>query len=211
MRVLVADAHRDRRSGPARLAEQPQQHDLLLQRLEHRLHDVAGSRAPNRVRLAVPAERRPAPRAARPASRAGRRRRQTQSPRVARRARSSARSAELVAARRRHRPAGDARVEPGAQVADRALVDQVAGRSTMRCSTRPVSVISTSISRRVAERDQLDVPHRRAGQRSGTARRRPAGSAGRAAGPSAATTSSRSTAPSRNVLDGAPLGRLTAA
>ena len=43
VRVLVTDAYGEHRLVP-RLAEQPQQHDLLLQRLEHRPDASAGSR-----------------------------------------------------------------------------------------------------------------------------------------------------------------------
>ena len=48
---------------------------------------------------------------------------------------------------------------------DVLVLDRDSGRSTIRCSTRPVSVISTSISRVRRQPDQLDVPDRRPGQR----------------------------------------------
>ena len=120
----------------------------------------------------------------------------------------AASASNALGQRRRAAPAASAsrtpttaRVEPGAQLGEQRRRRRRRGSSTTRCSTRPVlgdqhDAAAGSASAATSSTWRT----RRAGQRWGTARPRPGGSAGRAAAPCGCTTSSRSTAPSRKRL-----------
>ena len=78
----------------------------------------------------------------------------------------------LLAAGRPRRPTASASRRPDQRLAEHRRAAATARRrsmtspsSTIRWSTRPVSVITTISSRAGVERDHLEVPHRRPGQR----------------------------------------------
>ena len=158
--VLLADPHGDV-VGRARFAEQLEQHDLLLQRLEHRLdrglelravagqvghaaddHPAGGLAAQHLQQggdagLADHRQRRAAARRRSCCSRDGR---------------LGGRSA------RRPRRSGARAARPGSR-------SSCSGSSRARCSIRPVEVIRISSSRDAGQRDDLDVPDRGVAQR----------------------------------------------
>ena len=157
---LVADADDDLAGGD-RLVEQPQQHDLLLQRLQHRAdrREVQGvARSGSRCRRA----RSGRCACSTSASSSTERERGEQAAQVAARracGRSPTISGASASGRSRSRGLSVARSSKTASSGTGS------GRSTTRCSTRPVSVMTTSISRVEESVDQLEVAHPRARQR----------------------------------------------
>ena len=128
--------------GLARLPEEPHQHHLFLQRLEHFPQPLAEI---ERGQVRGPAED---DLLLVPLDQAGQQRRRSTALAFAR---SSAgiRSARSVTMARGvgKLMTAQAGVQHRAHVGDRVVVPGASGRSTVHCSTRPVSVISTSSSR----------------------------------------------------------------
>ena len=158
--VLLTDPHQHR--ARVHLSHQPQDHDLFFQRLQQRPHVPGKSSALPRGEVRRAADDQPVLAGLdqrlqqRGADRGDQRR-------AGAAARSRRRSGTLS-------PASASLTPPNAELSSvrssaTASASTSTGQSTTRCSTRPVSVISTSISRAAATCDHLEVADGAARQR----------------------------------------------